>query len=66
MAEELKTERLNLILRPDEMNKLQELADENSGTNKSFLIRLLIQRAWQEPEKFGLHDPKEEALPALA
>ncbi len=62
MAEELKTERLNLILTPEEMNRLQELASKNTGNNKSFMIRLLIDKAWEQPRKFGLHDPKVQAL----
>ena len=61
MTEELKTERLNLILTPDEMNKLQELADENTGKNKSFMIRLLIERAWEQPKKLGFRVPKANA-----
>mgnify|MGYP006921357032 CR=1 FL=1 len=62
MTEEKKSERLNLILTPEEMTKLQDLADENTGKNKSFMIRLLIERAWEQPRKFGFHDPKADAL----
>jgi hypothetical protein len=61
MTEELKTERLNLILTPTEMDKLQELADANTGKNKSLMARMLIELAWDRPKKLGLHLPKVES-----
>lgn len=62
MTEELKTERMNLVLTPEEMDKLQELADANTGKNKSMLVRVLIELAWENPSRFELHLPKVVAL----
>jgi len=65
MTEELKTQRLNLILSPAEMQRLGELADANTGKNKSMLVRQLLELAWERPEKFQLHVPKVEAVGAM-
>ena len=61
MTEELKTERMNLVLTPEEMEKLQELADANTEKNKSMLVRVLIELAWENASRFLLHLPKAVA-----
>jgi predicted DNA-binding protein len=58
----LKTERVNLVLTPEEMERLQELADANTGKNMSMLLRELLNRAWERPKALGLHPPKAVAL----
>lgn len=59
-----KSERINLVLSPEEMQRLEELAAANAGENKSKMIRDLINLAWQHPEGLGLYDPKSIALAA--
>lgn len=60
--EDLKTERVNLVLTPEEMERLRELADANTGKNMSLLMRELLNRAWEKPKSLGLHAPKIVAL----
>lgn len=60
--ETLKTERVNLVLTPEEMERLRELADLNTGKNMSMMLRELLNRAWERPRALGLHAPKVGAL----
>lgn len=57
-----KPERFQLALTKEDYERLQKLADENSATNKSYLVRQLIEMAWNDPDKFGLRVPKASAL----
>lgn len=57
-----KTERVNIVLTPEEMLRLQELANHNTGKNMSLLLRELVNRAWEKPNALGFHAPKENAL----
>lgn len=60
-----KNERLQIALTKGEKDRLQELADANTGTNMSLLIRRMLEKAWREPEAFELYPPKEEALVSM-
>lgn len=61
-----KTERLNLVLTPEEMKKLEELAEANAGENKSLMVRKLISLAWLNPTVLDLNIPKAAALIGMA
>lgn len=61
-----KSERINLVLSPEEMQRLEELAAVNAGENKSKMIRDLINLAWKFPDALGLYDPKAHALARIA
>jgi hypothetical protein len=60
----IKSERVQLILTEEEMQRLEELAAVNAGENKSKMIRDLINLAWQNPAGLNLFDPKRVALAA--
>lgn len=60
----IKSERVQLILTEEEMQRLEELAAVNAGENKSKMIRDLINLAWRNPEGLNLFDPKRVALAA--
>lgn len=62
----LKEKRLQVALTEEDLKRLQELADENTAENKSYLIRRLIGVAWEKPELFGLNLPKAAALIGMA
>lgn len=55
-----KTERLNLVLTPEEFERLAALADANTGGNKSLLVRTLINLVFMNPGSIGLYAPKAE------
>jgi hypothetical protein len=53
-----KTERFTMALTEEEMEKLALLADANTGSNKSLMLRRLISLAWLNPSAIDLHLPK--------
>lgn len=53
-----KTERLNLVLTPEEFERLASLADANTGGNKSLLVRTLINLVFMNPGAVGLYAPQ--------
>lgn len=57
-----KEKRLQVALTEEDLSRLQELANENTAENKSYLIRQLIEMAWENPKRFGLRLPKAAAL----
>ena len=60
----IKSQRVQLILTEEEMQRLEDLAAVNAGDNKSKMIRDLINLAWHNPEGLNLFDPKRVALAA--
>lgn len=58
MQEDL--ERLNLVLKREEMIKLVALAKTNAGKNKSLMVRELINLAYLNPSGLGLHPPERQ------
>lgn len=61
----LKEERFQIVLTEEDKVRLKELAEANTGENKSMLIRKLIAQAWTQPKKFGLYPPKDVALTSI-
>lgn len=59
-----KTERVNIVLTPEEMIRLQELASHNTGGNMSLMLRELVNRTWEKPKALEFHTPKVDALAA--
>lgn len=53
----LMTERLFIVMEEGTRDNLSALAAANTGENKSYLIRMLIDAAHNSPEKFGLRPP---------
>lgn len=59
MTEEVRyEERLQVVMSTDDLQKLAELAEANTGENKSMMIRRLIALAWDKHRALGLHPPK--------
>ncbi len=52
-----KTERFNLVLTPEEENRLRRLAAANAEGNRSMLFRRLLADVWANPKKFGYRKP---------
>lgn len=59
MTEGKKTIRFQASMPEAALQKLDALAAVNTGANRSFLIREFIRMAWEDPEKFGLRQPKK-------
>lgn len=58
MTEETRyEERLQVVLSADDLQKLEQLAEANTGENKSMMVRRLITLAWRKPQTLGLHPP---------
>ena len=51
------SERLNLMLAPEEMTKLEALAAANAQNNKSLMVRQLIDLAITKRHELNLHAP---------
>lgn len=52
-----KSERFNLVLTPEEENRLRRLAAANAEGNRSMIFRRLLAEVWANPKKFGLRKP---------
>ena len=52
--------RLNFVASKDTERKLEKLAKSNTNGNASMFLRMLIDRAYAAPVKFGVNPPKKE------
>jgi hypothetical protein len=66
MEDRTMSERLQVVMSEDELAKLLELAEANAGSNKSLMIRKLINLAWENHATMGLYTPKVYAPSAMA
>jgi hypothetical protein len=57
--------RLQIALTSEEKDRLQELANVNTGENMSLLVRRMLELAWSSPESLGLYPPKGVALVSM-
>jgi hypothetical protein len=64
-VKDIKAIRKNFSLSGNTMVMLEELAEENAGGNLSLMLRKLVERTYQEPEKLNFYPPKEEPLPSV-
>lgn len=55
--EEQKSERLQFSMTITDRERLEALAKANTGENLSYMIRVLISKAWGNPQLFGLIQP---------
>jgi hypothetical protein len=55
----LMNERVQAIMSSDDLQRLDLLAQENAGENRSLMLRKLIRLAYENPELLGLHTPKQ-------
>lgn len=52
-----KTERLNLLLTPEEQTRLRRLAAANTEGNRSMIVRQMLALVWENPKRYGYRKP---------